>query len=67
MEYLKLTNGIVTIKVVDQTNPDNASWPFQVLIKKGSSRFQDVDSRTNLESAVDAAVNEFRQVTYFQI
>jgi len=67
MEYLKLTNGKVTVKVVDQTNPGNAVWPFQVLVKQGSKHFQDINSHTNLEAAVNEAIYTFRNETYFRV
>lgn len=60
MEYLRLTNGNKTVIVIDQDNPANAAWAFVVKIKNGSERFQEVDSRTNLESAVNCAVEAFR-------
>lgn len=60
MEYLRLTNGTKTIIVIDQDNPANAAWAFAIKVKEGSGRFQALDSRTNLESAVNAAIEEFR-------
>lgn len=60
MEYLRLTNGKDTVIVVDQDNANNAAWPFAIKIKKGSARFQEHDSRTNLESAVREAVEVFK-------
>jgi len=60
MEYLRLTNGTKTIIVIDQDNSANAAWPFAIKVKEGKGRFQDLDSRTNLEAAVTAAVEEFR-------
>lgn len=60
MEYLRLTNGIKTIIVIDQDNPANAAWPFAIKVKDGKGRFQDLDSRTNLEAAVNYAIEEFR-------
>jgi hypothetical protein len=67
MEYLKLTNGKVTVKVIDQTIAANAAWPFQVVMKKGNKHFVDVTAGTNLESAVEHAVKEFRSATYFAV
>lgn len=60
MEYLRLTNGKDTVVVLDQDNPKNAPWPYVIKVKRGSARFQDYDSRTNLESAVREAVEVFR-------
>jgi hypothetical protein len=67
MEYLKLTNGTVTVKVVKQTNEDNAAWPFQIMVKTGTKHFQDVNSTTKLESAIEEAVQLFRNKTYFEV
>lgn len=60
MEYLRLTNGKDTVIVVDQDNTKNAAWPYAIKIKRGPARFQEHDSRTNLESAVREAVEVFR-------
>lgn len=67
MEYLKLTNGTVTVKVIKQTNADNAVWPFQIMIKTGTKHFQDVNSHTSLEAAVGEAVHLFSNTTYFKV
>lgn len=60
MEYLRLTNGHQTVIVIDQDNPNNAAWAYAIKVKTGSDRFQEFDSRTNLESAVNGATEWFR-------
>ena len=60
MEYLKLTDGTVTVKVIDQSNMDNAAWPFQVVMKIGSERFKDVNSSTTLSATINMAYECFR-------
>jgi hypothetical protein len=67
MEYLKLTNGKVTVIVREQSNEENAAWPFQILVKDGSKRFVDVNSFTKLEAAITEAVYVFQQKTHFLI
>jgi hypothetical protein len=63
MEYLKLTDGNVTVKVQDQTNSANDAWAYQVVIKQGSARFQEVNSTTTLEAATSYALQEFRNAS----
>jgi hypothetical protein len=63
MEYLKLTDGNVTVKVQDQANEVNAAWIYQVVIKQGKGRFQEVNSTTTLEAATGYAIQEFRNAS----
>jgi hypothetical protein len=67
MEYLKLTNGKVTIKVIDQNNPEYATWAFEVVLKEGNNHFKHLTSGVTLESAVEQAVKEFKQITSFAV
>jgi hypothetical protein len=62
VEYARFTDGKTTVVVIDQDSAEYAAWPFAIKIKKGSGRFQHFDSRTNLGSAVEAAVREFRAI-----
>jgi hypothetical protein len=55
MEYLKLTDGTVTVKVQDQTNLEHADWDYQIVAKVGSKHFVEVNSRTNLQGAISEA------------
>jgi hypothetical protein len=62
MEYLRLTNKGSTVIVIDQDNANNSAWPYAIKYKQGSERFQHWDSRTNLLSAINEAVDKFRNL-----
>jgi hypothetical protein len=63
MEYLKLTDGDLTVKVQDQTNIKQMDWAYQIVVKTGTKHFVELNSRTSLQGAIHEAVEYFRQTS----
>jgi hypothetical protein len=61
MEYMKLTDGQITVVVVDQDNKELTAWPYAIKMKTGKSHFKLINSTTSLKSAMTDALYMFQQ------
>jgi CO dehydrogenase/acetyl-CoA synthase beta subunit len=67
MEYARLTDGKVTVIVIDQDNAEYSAWPFAIKVKVPGSRFEHFNSRINLRVALEEATKEFMRNTHLKV